>query len=215
MATPVKKRLRKPRIVVIAVLAVALVGAGLFAGMRFSGAFTDVGTKITGTTIKNSFDDIAELASEQYNFSAVGKFADGGKRFLGIDVPLTGKSFLITYSGVVKAGIKDISKVKVDTNEIAKTINITAPACTVISAKIDPKSIEQYDQTFNPINQLQVSDVANFTAAEEKRNSDEAVKSGLLERAQKRVETLLTSHVKSQIANTAWKDFNIKIQFEK
>lgn len=199
----------------IIVLAVALVGVGLFIGTRFSGIFTDAGTKITGTTIINSFSDIAELASEEYNFTAVGKFADGGKKFLGMDVPLTGKSFLITYKGVVKAGLKDISKIKVDTNNFRKKITVISPACKVLSTKIDPKSIEQYDQTFNPINQLQVSDVAKFTAAEERRNSKEAVKSGLLERAQKRTEILLTSHVKSLIANTAWKDFTVKVEFEK
>lgn len=215
MVAPVKKFFRRARIALIAVLAVVLVGAGLFVGMRFSGILTDAGTKITGTTIKNSFSDIAELASEQYNFTAVGKFADGGKKLFGMGVPLTGKSFLITYKGVVKAGLKDISKIKVDTDGIGKKITITAPPCTVLSAKIDPESIEQYDQTFNPINQLQVSDVAKFTATEERRNSDEAVKSGLLERAQKRTETLLSSHVKSLIANTAWKDFTVKVEFEK
>lgn len=71
---------RKGKILLIAIVSVSLILIGLLIGQRFSGIFTDVGTKITGTTIQNSFRDIAELASEQYNFTAVGKFTDGVRR---------------------------------------------------------------------------------------------------------------------------------------
>jgi len=83
--------------------------AGLF-GLHRAGLLPGRGARIDSTTISSSFADIAELATEEYNFTNVGKYVEDGSEILGIGVPLTGGSFLITYSGTVKAGIADVAQ---------------------------------------------------------------------------------------------------------
>lgn len=67
------------------------------------------------------FSDVAELATEEYVFSEVGKFDDEGLRVLDVKVPFTGKNFLVSYDGRVTAGIKDGSKIDVEVDELEKS----------------------------------------------------------------------------------------------
>ena len=162
------------------------------------------------TTITNSFSDIAELATESYLFTEVGKYSEQGTQIFGMEVPGTGASFLITYSGEVKAGITNISAIKVERDESKKTIKVTVPAAQVISTKIDPSSVKTYDQTFSLANRLEVNEVTGFIANEEKRASEEAVKRGLLEKAQKRLDEIVTGHVKAVLGDEA-KDYEVRV----
>ena len=162
------------------------------------------------TTITNSFSDIAELATESYIFTEVGKYSEQGTQIFGMEVPGTGASFLITYSGEVKAGITDISAIKVERDESKKTIKVIVPAAQVISTKIDPSSVKTYDQTFSLANRLEVNEVTGFLANEEKRASEDAVKHGLLEKAQKRLDEIVTDHVKAVLGDEA-KDYEVSV----
>ena len=105
------------------VVAIVLGAAGLF-GLYRAGLLPGRGARIDSTTISSSFADIAELATEEYNFTNVGKYTEGGSEILGIDVPFTGGSFLITYSGTVKAGIADVTAFLASEEEKAQTVAI-------------------------------------------------------------------------------------------
>ena len=110
----------------------------------------------------------------------------------------------------MKAGITDISAIKVERDESKKTIKVTVPAAQVISTKIDPSSVKTYDQTFSLANRLEVNEVTGFLANEEKRASEDAVKRGLLEKAQKRLDEIVTGHVKAVLGDEA-KDYEVSV----
>ena len=67
--------------------------------------------KITSTTIKNQLTEINELALYSYDYSKVGKFSNK-LSFNGWEIPLTQKTFIITYDGSIKAGI-DLKQAKI------------------------------------------------------------------------------------------------------
>lgn len=69
---------------------------------------------MTSEQLQASFKDIAELSTEEYAFTSVAKHERPGKELFAKHVPLTGNSFLVTFDGTVKAGVKDLSKVAVD-----------------------------------------------------------------------------------------------------
>ena len=163
---------------------------------------------ITSNTIKNSFESIAELSVEEYNFTNIGKFNEDNSEILGIGVPLTGKNFLITYDGTVKAGIRDINKVDVDVDDSARTITVDIPDTEVLESSIDPNSIEQYDQSFNPLNQLEVKDTAEFLSSEESKAED----SGLLDRAENRSRELFTQQVQALAKGSNLEDYKIEVK---
>lgn len=59
---------------------------------------------ITDTALYTQLKNISELSVLEYNYSKVGKF-ENSLSLNGWDIPLTTKSFLLTYSGQLKAGV--------------------------------------------------------------------------------------------------------------
>lgn len=181
----------------------------LIIGWKTGTLFGEQEETITSTTIGASFNDIAEFATEEYAFSNVGRWDESGYVVLGLEVPFTSSSFLITYDGEVKAGIADYSQIVVDIDDEAQEIHVEVPPVVVLSAAIDPGSVKQYDQSFNPVNQIKVADVARFLEAEEKTAEQKAIDNGLLSRARERAHELIEAQVEATILGTSIGEYDI------
>ena len=199
----------------VAKVAASLViaGAGFAGGMKAAPVFGvgagDQGAEpvvtVDTTLVKNSFADIGELATESYNFTQVGKYSEEGTKIFGMEVPGTGAHYLITYSGEVKAGLADVSRIQVQADEQAHVVTVTVPAVEVLSSSIDPASVETYDQSFSPVNQIEVGEVTSFLADREAAAKDEAVAHGLLNKAQNRLEEVVKGQVNAVLGERATK----------
>ncbi|MCS4491366.1 MULTISPECIES: DUF4230 domain-containing protein [unclassified Corynebacterium] len=199
-------------------LGLALLTLLLIVGSAFfyaqSQVFRQKEPTITSTGIAASFKDIAELAVEEYTFTNVGKFADEGHQIYGLTVPLTGKNFLITYDGTVKAGVKDFSQIAIDMSENTKKVTLKVPRVEIIDSKIDPDSVIVYDQSYNPLNQLSVDDMTRFLTVEGKAAETQAIEHGILKRAGERVEQLLDTHIKSLLLHTDKEDYEVTVTWK-
>ena len=198
----------------VAKVAASLViaGAGFAGGMKAApvfglGSAQDQGSEpvvtVDTTLVKNSFADIGELATESYNFTQVGKYSEEGTKIFGMEVPGTGAHYLITYSGEVKAGLADVSRIQVQADEQAHVVTVTVPAVEILSSSIDPASVETYDQSFSPVNQIEVGEVTSFLADREAAAKDEAVAQGLLNKAQNRLEEVVKGQVNAVLGERA------------
>lgn len=165
--------------------------AVFYAGMLF-GSHDDEPV-VTSTTLKNQIIEINELAVYSYDYSKVGKFSNN-LTFYGWDVPLTQKSFLITYNGTIKAGI-DLKDTNIQVNK--KTIDITLSQSEILSHEIDENSIEVYDETNNVFNQISINDYKTFAKKEKNKNEKEAISNGILDKADERVKDILTTYLRS------------------
>ena len=192
---------------------VVIAGAGFAGGMTAAPVFgvepaQDRGAEpvvtVDTTLVKNSFADIGELATESYNFTQVGKYSEEGTKVFGMEVPGTGAHYLITYSGEVKAGVADVSQIQVEVDEAGHVVTVTVPAVEVLSASIDPASVETYDQSFSVVNQIEVGEVTTFLA-ERETAADEAISKGLLDKAQGRVEDIVKKQVNAVLGEQASK----------
>lgn len=163
------------------------------------------------TTIGASLEDIAELSVEEYRFSDVGKFDQEGLEVLGAHVPFTGRNFLVTYDGRVTAGLRNTSAIAVSVGD--SSVDVVLPPVEVIDSHINADSVQVYDQTMNPINQIRVADVTSFIAGQEDAAREKAVSQGLLDRASERAEHLVRSHVEALIKGTAQQDFDVRIEW--
>lgn len=170
--------------------------------------------RIDSTTIGASFNEIAELATEEYAFSDVGKFDQEGLQIAGLKVPFTDRNFLVTYSGRVTAGLRNAGSVETQVDDTAKTLTITLPAVEVLDSHIDAHSVEVYDQTMNPINQLRVSDVTEFIANREDAAREKAVAEGLLDRAREHAEQLMLSHATALTAGTNMDGYTLSVDWK-
>lgn len=168
-------------------------------------------SSVASTTIKNSLSDISELSTAEYSFANVGKYTEDDLKVLGISIPFTGSSFVATYEGTVKAGISDIEAADVSVDDSTKTVTVTLPDVEILSCTIDPTTIEAYDQTFNPINQIQVSDVSSFLSSEEDKETEEAQTNGTLDKARTHAEELVKSVVSSILSGTSRDGYTVKV----
>ena len=140
-------------IVIIVLVIVVFMG-----GMYFGGRSTPAKEEITSTALTQKIRDINELAVSEYDYTKVGKFSNSLK-FNGWTVPLTQKSFLITYEGKLKAGV-DLSDVQIKKTE--NKIIVKTSAVKILSNEIDEDSIKVYDETKNIFNQISITDYKTF-----------------------------------------------------
>ena len=126
-------------------------------------------------------------------------------------MPFTGRNFLVTYDGRVTAGIRDTSAIDVSVGSGA--IDVVLPPVEVLSAHINADSVQVYDQSMNPINQIRVDDVTTFIAGQEDTARDKAVSQGLLDRARERTEHLVRSHIAALVKGTEQEDFDVRISW--
>lgn len=192
--------MRRIRTVVITLAAVVLALAVGF-GVSYFDVIGNKSPKVDSTMLEASFKDIAELATEEYNYRSVGKYSDEQGWF-----GFGNATFLVVYEGTVKAGISDFSKVDVTVDDTA--VQITAPDVQVLSSTIDPTKIETYDQSFNPFNQITPDDVATFLSTQADVSAQQAVDGGLLDRARTHAEQILTAQVRSLMGAEAQVTFN-------
>lgn len=192
---------------ILALLAAAVVAArpALFGQGKSS---------ITSDEIGASFHDIAELSTEEYNFSRVGSFDQEGFQVAGHTVPFTGRNFLVTFDGTVKAGIRDADGIRADVDDNARTLTISSPKVEVLESHINPDSINVYDQSMNPLNQVRVEDVSGFLAEQERIAQDAAVQQGLLDRARAHTEDLLRSHGEALTEGTKMNGYAVNVNWQ-
>ncbi|QGU03226.1 hypothetical protein CKALI_11940 [Corynebacterium kalinowskii] len=208
-------------IIAILLTLTLIVGAfAWFATDLISKPFQDVTLVEKGDTniditagIGAHFEEIAELSVEEYQFTNVGKYDEQGIKVLKVGVPLTGKSFLATYDGVIKAGVDDMSTIQVEQQDDDRKIALSVPEPVITSAYIDPATITVYDQSMNPFNQFKIEDMSQFLAMETKNAEELAIKKGILDRAKTRTAELLTTQVKAVTNNTDKADYEVVINW--
>lgn len=148
---------------------------------------------ITDTALYTQLKNISELSVLEYNYSKVGKF-ENSLSLNGWDIPLTTKSFLLTYSGQLKAGV-NMEKAVVSIND--NTILIELPQVEILSNIINEKSIEVYDETHNIFNQISINDYTKFASQQKSKVEDEAIENGILSEAATRVDHTITNMFQS------------------
>ena len=172
---------------IIAILLVAILI--FYAGTRFASGSDE--PKITATGLTQQLQEIEELATMSYNYTKVGKFSDNLK-FNGWDIPLSQKSFLITYNGKLKAGIKmDKIKISIENN----TIIVSIPEIEILSNEIDENSIEVYDETKNVFNPISISDYTAFAKKQKETVAEEAIENGLLSEAATKTQSTIKKYL--------------------
>lgn len=201
---------RKIGATVLAILAIL----GIVAVLMRPALFERGERTIDSTNIGAEFNDIAQLATEEYVYSSVGKFDDEGLRLLGVRVSFTGKNFLVTYEGKVTAGIKDASEISVDVDESARRMVVTLPQVEVLESTWTQGSSEVWDQSMNPINQIRVEDVTEFVDSRRELEKQKAIDGGLLDRARESTESLVRAQAEALIRGTSMEDYAVRVEWK-
>ena len=147
---------------------------------------------ITSDLLGQQLQTVQELVSVEYHYTNMGKF-ENQVDFYGWKVPFTTKGFLVSYDGLIKAGV-DLSGATVEVDEVQKSVTITLPESRILSHEIPEDSIQVFDETRNIFNPITIEDYTGSTrdqkAEVEQRAIDEGMLTGASEKAWEAVETL-------------------------
>lgn len=164
--------------ILIILLVIVIIGASAYFIGRRNGKLAEKPT-ITSSTLENQIKNIKELSTVQYYYTNMGAF-ENQNEFYGIKIPLTLKKFIVTYDGVIKAGVSlENVKVTVDENEII----VDLPEGEILSHEIYEDSLMIYDEKnsiFNPIN---VEDYNTFAKDQKETMEQKAIERGILDEA--------------------------------
>ena len=134
--------------------------------------------QITGDLLASRLRSVQELVTVSYYYTNMGRF-ENQVDFYGWKVPFTTKSFIVSYDGVIKAGI-DLGGVTIDVDEASRTITVTLPPSTITDNNIPQETINVLEVKNGLFNEVTIDDY-NALIVEEKRVMEEkAVEIGLL-----------------------------------
>lgn len=189
---------------VIAILLVCVVifFAGAFFGNRQSEPV------ITSTALTQQLQEANDLAVLEYNYTKVGKF-ENSLTLNGWNIPLTKKSFLLTYAGKLTAGVS-MEDAQVNVNN--STITVTLPEVEILSNVIDENSIEVYDETKNIFNPISIEDYTAFATQQKAAVEEEAIENGLLSEAATKTQSAIQKFL--NMIPDIQENYEIKVQFQ-
>ena len=167
------------RTIILIVLAVALIMGGVWLKTFLFGKSEP---KITTDYITGKLDVASELTTAELNYTGLVTFQDGSIPFL------TKKGFTMKYTATVEAGI-DFSKIEVDVS--GKTVKVTLPETEIQSVKVDPNSIDFYDESFALFNWKDNEDVSDASAKAESDIQSNADMEGLKKKSEEQTEKLI------------------------
>lgn len=135
--------------------------------------------KITESLLFQQMEQVGELGTAKYYYTNMGKY-ENAKEINGLTIPFTNKSFIISYDGVIKAGINlKSTQIQMNKNKIV----VTLPDAEILSHEIDKDSVVVYDEKNSIFNGLSISDVTKFEQSQNEIMEERAKKNGILKEA--------------------------------
>lgn len=111
----------------------------------------------------------------------------------------------MSYDGVVKAGIKDLTKAKI--TESKNTIIVRLPEVEITETSIDNDSFEKLDESNNIFNPISIEDLNEAQKELKEKMVDRAIEKGVLDIAESNAETIIAGMLEN--SND---DYEIKVE---
>lgn len=178
--------IESPRMGLRTKLLLLLLALALLAGASFSSFLfglrqgREPEPVVTSDLLEEQLQAIRELGTVAYHYTNMGRF-ENQLDFYGWKVPFTTKSFIVSYDGVIKAGV-DLSQAEIRVNGDAVTAVL--PAGKILSHEIPEDSIQVFDESRNLFNSITIEDYTGFTAEQKSLLEQRAIDNGLLEEAE-------------------------------
>lgn len=195
----IRKKNQKQVSSIILCLIIALsigLGTGFYCGIHKDDILMRVNpkshAKTTITVLEEKLEEEAKLNTGLYKQKSHYDSGSNYKKVFGHDIAFTGKSISFDYEGIVEAGVKDLSKAKVEVDANNGVVIITMPKIEITNISIDSKSITNTSETTNIFNQLSVQDFNNAYKQMEAKLKMDALNSDIIKKAQESAEMTLT-----------------------
>lgn len=190
----------KKTLLIISLLSFLIVSLFLYSKFSFK-----KNIEVLSDTIEEQVEDVVELSTIKYNYTNILEYEDK-KEFNGINLPFTSKSFIIKYSGYLKAGI-DLSDLEIDIKN-NKNVDIVLKKPKILENVISEEDVLFFNEKESIFNNLEFDDLYKVLIDEKKKMEKEVIEKGILDEAGDKSKEILTSLLKNM-------DFeNISIKFK-
>ncbi len=203
-------RRRGPSRVKIFLFALVL-GAGLALwAVSYFDAAQPVSPTITSSILKEELKYVKDLVTVEYRYTNADKAEFPGHVLFGQSVPFTGKSFIVSYDGVIKYGV-DLSAVEIRVSEAEKTVTVTVPGSKVISHEMPEEGFRALDEKNGLFNRIQIDDVTEFRRTQKDAMEAKAVEMGLPRQAQEQSGNAIEALLR---ATPGMDEYQLNIKYE-
>lgn len=196
--------LKAAKYIVIGIFVCAVVlGVGYYMGSRQDKAKQE---ELTAVVVQNQISAMSELATVTYAYTELGQY-ESSKDFYGVKVPFTTNGFILTYDGIIKAGI-DMTKVEAEVDAGTGKVVITLPEAEVLSHEIDEDSVKIFDEKTSIFNPFTVKDYTEFYADQKAEVEKKALAKGLLTEAKTQAQTMIQAALETYLTE----DWSLEIR---
>lgn len=147
---------------------------------------------ITSETLKEKLSEVCDLVTEQYTYHNADKLEQNQSWLFGWTRPFSSKSILVTYDGIIKAGV-DLSKVTPEVDEKSRTITIALPASRITDNNIPQESIEVIEVKNGLFNKITIYDYNQFISEQKVTMQQKAIDQGILTQADQNARNVVKS----------------------
>lgn len=184
-------------------LILAIIVTSIFA---FSKVRMDRKMEYISSNIEQKVSRIIELSTIVYNYTDVVSYKEN-LQVNGLGLPFTNKSFIIKYSGYIKAGV-DLESLKFNIID-KESIKISMDKAKVLENVIIEEEVKFFNEQDGLFNKLSFKDLYGVLIGEKEKSKDVAIKKGLLNEAEKNGEEI----IRSLLEEMGFK--NIDIEFKR
>lgn len=157
----------------IGLVVLALLGGFFY--LRSSNPFNQR-AEVTSDLIGTRLEESSDLITTKYYYHNTASF-ENTREFYGWKVPFTSKRFLVSYDGIIHAGIPLAhTEITVTDDEI----QITLPPAEILAHGIEEDSTQVLDEKSSVFNEIVLDDFIAFSDDQKKETEKKAIDKGLL-----------------------------------
>lgn len=179
------------KILLIVIGAVVGLTIGGIGGFWFK-ANNDANVK--AETVKIGFMDIGELTTQESTTKEVVAVTKDELKPFNISIPFTGSKLIFSCPVNIKAGF-DFGQIKLDTNELTKTIKVRMPEVKILSCKVDNNGFQVWDEANCIFNPVTMPDTNKGMEEMKETAKKDAIEHGIYDKAKSNAETMLKGFI--------------------
>lgn len=193
-------------------LGAMLLGGGYLMGKMAPDAVTTE-EEMEAVVVDSQVLSAGELITAKYMYTDLGQY-ENSKMFYGTKIPFTTSKFMLSYDGVIQAGI-DLQQVAVKADGLTKTVKVKVPEAAILGHTMDEESVKIFDEKSSLFNKISLQDYSEFFADQKKAIEEKAVGKGLLEEAEANAVVQLKVLLEPVVRGAGGEDWSVEVVVNK
>lgn len=150
----------------------------IFTGVKFySNMKVDEKVETLSNNIQESIDNITEISTVKYNYTDIAEY-ENSLQFSGMNIPFGNKTFLVKYSGYIKAGL-DVKEIETEVIDLDKVI-VELGETKILDNVIMEEEVFFYNEKDSAFNRLEFNDLYEVLKTEKANKEEEVLEKGIL-----------------------------------